>query len=89
MCRKRAAGRVKSLTGVTVRRETVERWQAWQAHAQVRQSFCRPGPLMGESHGWPLGPERRKAYCHSRHLRWLRAGCWFHHVEVTNVGLHT
>jgi hypothetical protein len=43
MCKKRAAGSVKSPTGVTVWRETLERWQAWQARAQVRQSFCMSG----------------------------------------------
>jgi hypothetical protein len=43
MCIKRAAGSVKSPTGVTVWREILERLQAWQARAQVRQSFCTPG----------------------------------------------
>jgi hypothetical protein len=43
MCSKRAAGSVKSPTGVTVWRETSELWQAWLSRAQVRQSFCTPG----------------------------------------------
>jgi hypothetical protein len=43
MRRKRAAGSVKSPTEVTVWRETLERWQAWQTRAQVRHSFCMPG----------------------------------------------
>jgi hypothetical protein len=43
LCINRAAGSVKSLTGVTVWRESLERWQAWQARAQERQSFCTPG----------------------------------------------
>jgi hypothetical protein len=34
---------LKSPTGVTVWRETLERWQAWKTRAQVRQSFCKPG----------------------------------------------
>jgi hypothetical protein len=42
-CVKRAAGSVKSPTGVTVWRETLERWQAWPACAHVRQSFWTPG----------------------------------------------
>jgi hypothetical protein len=40
MCSKRAAGNVKSPNGVTVHHETLERWYDWQAHAQLRQSFC-------------------------------------------------
>jgi hypothetical protein len=36
-CRKRTG------SGVTVWRETLERWHAWQARVQVRQSFCMPG----------------------------------------------
>jgi hypothetical protein len=43
MCVKRAAGSVKSPTGVTVWWETLERWQDWQARAHVRQSFWTPG----------------------------------------------
>jgi hypothetical protein len=42
-CRNRAAGGVKSPRAVTVWRETLERWQYWQALAQLRQSFCTPG----------------------------------------------
>jgi hypothetical protein len=34
---------VKSANGVTIWRETLERWQDWQARAQVWQSFCTPG----------------------------------------------
>jgi hypothetical protein len=43
MCKKRAAGSVRSPTGVAVWWETLEHWQARQARAQVRQSFCMPG----------------------------------------------
>jgi hypothetical protein len=38
-------GGVKSPCGVTVWWETLEHWQAWQARAQVRQSFCMPGHM--------------------------------------------
>jgi hypothetical protein len=37
-----AASGVKSPNGVTVWRETLERWQDWQPLAKVRQS-CTPG----------------------------------------------
>jgi hypothetical protein len=42
-CRKRTAGRVKSASGVTIWRETLQRWQDLQARDQLRQSFCTPG----------------------------------------------
>jgi hypothetical protein len=42
-CRKWAAGGVKSPTGETVWWETLNRWQDWQARAQVWQSFCTSG----------------------------------------------
>jgi hypothetical protein len=42
---------------------------------------------LGESHGRPLGPERRKAYCHYRCFHLLLAGCRFYHFGVINVGL--
>jgi hypothetical protein len=38
-----AAGGVKLPNGVTAWHETLERWEDWQAHAQVQQSFCTPG----------------------------------------------
>jgi hypothetical protein len=43
MCSKRAAGSMKSPSGITVCRESWERWYDWQAHAQLQQSFCTPG----------------------------------------------
>jgi hypothetical protein len=44
-CGKRAGGGVKSSMEVTVWRETLERWHAWQALAQVRQSFSLLGHI--------------------------------------------
>jgi hypothetical protein len=44
-CRCAEAGSMKCPTGVTVWWETSERWQAWQACVQVRQSFCMPGHM--------------------------------------------
>jgi hypothetical protein len=43
MCSKQAAGNVKSPNGVTVCWEILERWDDWQAHAQLWQSNCTSG----------------------------------------------